>query len=142
MVRTVCCSIEQKPWSNAKEIKEAILEKLDALPAEGAFPREKRSEIEAIFREATPWDAVKKAGETAIPAGQATQQFGKLKEYCKQVGLWIVPVGELEGFCKSVGGHGPGWVQQVLEERDLSADSDLQRARDFVSEVWNSRSSG
>ena len=142
MVRTVRCPIEQKPWSNAKEIKEAILEKLDTVPSEGAFPREKRSEIEAIFREARPWDAVKKAGETAIPAGQATQQFEVLKERCKQVGLWIVPVGELEGFCKSVGGHGPGWVQQVLEERDLSTDSNLQRARDFVREMWNSRSSG
>ena len=142
MVRTVRCPIEQKPWSNARKIKEDILEKLDTVPSEGAFPREKRSEIEAIFRKATPWDAVKEAGETAIPAGQATQQFGRLKEHCKQVGLWIVPVGELEGFCKSVGGHGPRWVQQVLEERDLSTDSDLQRARDFVSEMWNSRSSG
>ena len=142
MVRTVRCPIEQKPWSNARKIKENILEKLDTVPSEGAFPREKRSEIEAIFREATPWDAVKKAGETAIPAGQATQQFEVLKERCKQVGLWIVPVGELEGFCKSVGGHGPGWVQQVLEERDLSTDSNLQRARDFVREMWNSRSSG
>ena len=109
---------------------------------EGEFPREKRSEIESIFRKATPWDAVKEAGEAAIPAGQATQQFEVLKEHCKQVGLWIVPVGELEGFCKSIGGHGPRWVQQVLEGRDLSTDSDLQRARDFVREIWNSRSSG
>ena len=142
MVRIVRCPIEQKPWSNARKIKEDILEKLDTVPSEGAFPREKRSEIEAIFRKATPWDAVKEAGETAIPSGQATQQFGSLKEYCKQVGLWIVPVGELEGFCKSIGGHGPRWVQQVLEGRDLSTDSDLQRARDFVREIWNSRSSG
>ena len=144
MVSTVCCSIEQhKPWLNAGEIKNAILEKLNAMPlAEGEFPREKRSEIEAIFKKATPWDAVKEAGEAAIPAGQARQQFDMLKEHCKQVGLWIVPVGELEGFCKSIGGHGPRWVQRVLEERDLSTDSDLQRARDFVSEIWNSRSSG
>ena len=143
MVNTVCCSIEQhKPWLNAREIKQALLEKLNAMPSEeGEFPRGKRSEIEAIFRKATPWDAVKEAGEAAIPAGQATQQFEMLKEHCKQVGLWIVPVGELEGFCKSIGGHGPRWVQQVLEERDLSTDSDLQRARDFVSEIWNSRSS-
>ena len=144
MVRTVRCSIEQRqPWLNAGGIKKAILEKLNAMSSEeGEFPREKRSEIEAIFRKATPWDAVKEAGETAIPAGQATQQFEMLKEHCKQVSLWIVPVGELEGFCKSVGGHGPRWVQQVLEDRDLSTDSDLQRARDFVIELWNSRSSG
>ena len=143
MVRTVRRSIEQhKPWLNAEEIKKAILEKLDTVPSEGEFPREKRSEVEAIFRKATPWDAVKEAGEAAIPAGQATQQFKKLQELCKQMGLWIVPVGELEGFCKSVGGHGPRWVQQVIQSRDLSIDSDLQRAREFVSEIWNSRNSG
>ena len=55
------------------------------------------------------------------------------------MGLWIVPVGELEGFCKSVGGHGPRWVQQVIEERDLANDPELQRAREFVSEIWNSK---
>ena len=58
------------------------------------------------------------------------------------MGLWIVPVGELEGFCKSVGGHGPRWVQQVIEERDLANDPELGRARAFVREVWQSRYAG
>ena len=143
MVRTVCDSIEQhKPWLNAGEIKKAILKKLETVSSEGAFPREKRSEVETVFRKSTPWDAVKEAGEAAIPAGQATQQFKNLQELCKQVGLWIVPVGELEGFCKSAGGRGPRWVQRVIAERNLSTDADLQRAREFAREIWNSRDSG
>ena len=133
---------EHKPWLNAGEIKKGILGKLDTIQSEGEFPKEVQKEIEKIFRKASPWDAVKQSGEAAIPQGQATQQFQKLKALCKKVGLWIVPVGELEGFCKSVGGHGPGWVQQVIETRDLATDSDLQGAREFVREIWTSRSSG
>ena len=140
---TVRSAVEQhKPWLNAGEIKNAILKKLETVPSEGAFPKEARSDINAIFRKASPWDAVKEAGEAAIPAEQATQQFQRLEYLCKQVGLWIVPVGELEGFCKSVGGHGPRWVQRVIAERDLSSDSNLQRAREFVREIWASRSVG
>ena len=40
------------------------------------------------------------------------------------MGLWIVPIGEMEGFYKSVGDHSLGWMQQAIEKRDLSNDSD------------------
>ena len=50
---------------------------------------------------------------------------------------WIVPVGELEGFCKSVGGHGPRWVQNVIETKELAKGPELSRAREFVMDIWN-----
>ena len=137
LVQTVRNDIEQhRPSLNAGKIKKGIQEVLNDVGPTGEFPREKRSQIEVIFRKASPWDAVKEAGESAIPQGQATERFQELKTLCKSIGLWIVPVGELEGFCKSIGGHGPRWVQRVLEERNLSIDSELERARDFVREIW------
>ena len=130
-------AVEQhKPWLNAGEIKKGILETLEESPDTGEFPKSQRSKIETLFRKASPWDVVKSAGEYAIPSGDATKQFQKLLSLCKEMGLWIVPVGELEGFCKSVGGKGPRWVQQVIEERNLSKDPELERARVFVREVW------
>ena len=133
-------AIEQhKPWLNAAETKKEILETLKDTPASGEFPQKQRSEIESLFRKASPWDAVKSSGESAIPSGDASQQFQRLLTLCKAMGLWIVPVGELEGFCKSVGGHGPRWVQQVIEDRDLANDPELERARAFVREIWESR---
>ena len=140
IVKKIKDAIENhKPWLNAEEIRTAILEKLGTEPLKGEFSKEKRSGIEAIFKKVSPWDTVKEAGESAIPAGEGTRQFQELQHLCKQIGLWIVPVGELEGFCKSVGGHGPKWVQQVIEQYDLASDSDLQKARDFVREIWISR---
>ena len=132
-------AIEQrKPGLNASEMKKEIEGILDRMPQNGEFPKDLRSKIEALFRRASPWDAVKNAGESAIPPGEATKDFQELKDICKQNGLWIVTVGELEGFCKSIGGHGPRWVQQVIEEKDLATDSELQDARDFVCELWQS----
>ena len=142
MVRTVRSSIEEgNSGLNAREIKKAVLEKFEDMQSDGEIPEKKRLEITAIVKSTSPWDAVKRAGKSAIPAGQATQQFEALQGICKQMGLWIVPVGELEGFCKSVGRHGPRWVQRVIEERDLSTDPELQPAREFVREIWASRDS-
>ena len=52
-----------------------------------------------------------------------------------------MPVGEFEGFCKSVGDYGPRWVQQVIEQKNLADDAELEAARKFVQQMWASRSS-
>ena len=122
-------AIEQhKPWLNAGEVRNEIERILAEAPSTGEFPKSSRANIDALFRKASPWDVIKSGGESAIPSGQATQDFQKLQKLCKQIGLWIVPVGELKGFCKSVGNHGPRWVQQVIEERDLATDPGLEQA--------------
>jgi hypothetical protein len=46
----------------------------------------------------------------------------------------LVQVGELEGFVRSVGNHGPKWVSAVLE-KDLKSDPELEIARRFVREL-------
>jgi len=132
---------QQKPWLNAIEVAKGIRKTLDKVPSTGEFPKELRGKINEIFRKASPWDAVKDAGEAAIPAGQPTSHYRNLQGLCNRIGLWIVPVGELEGFCKSVGGHGPRWVQQVIENYDISTDKQFERARTFMHEIWTKQSS-
>ena len=54
-------------------------------------------------------------------------------EILRANGIYIVPVGELEGFVKEVGGHGPDWVNKVLEKYpDLNAEVYAQ-VRQFIS---------
>ena len=79
---------------------------------------------------------MKGSERSALPPGEATRHFDELCGKCINHRLWIVQVGELEGFCRSVGSHGPGFVEKVLEERDIGADPELQEARDFVKQVW------
>jgi hypothetical protein len=136
--RPLKAAIEQhKPWLTAAEVSKGIRDTLDRAPTTGEFPKNLRNEIDAIFRKASPWDAIKSAGEAAVPAGQPTQHYQRLQVLCKSFGLWIVPVGELEGFCKSEGGHGPRWVQKVVADHNLTTDSELGRARAFVAEIWS-----
>jgi len=133
-------AIEQhKPWLTSNEVAGGIRKILDKAPSTGEFPKSLRADIDAVFRKASPWDAVKDAGESAIPGGQPTQHYNDLQKLCNDCGLWIVPVGELEGFCKSEGGHGPRWVQQVIEKYDLAKDDKLAPARDFMRRIWNGR---
>ncbi len=128
-----------KPALSLDQIKAHIREMLDKELPSSNPERELRSVIDKIFRSASPWDAVKQSGASAIPKGQATRQFRDLRRLCESTGLWIVPVGEMEGFCRSIGRKGPDWVQRVIEERQLATNPELEGAREFVRALWNSR---
>ena len=129
------------PVLSFDDLRTSIRRELDKAPADHNPVKNLRSRIDDIFPQSVPWGALKRGGKAALPQGQATQRFNRLQTLCGQVGLWIVPVGELEGFCKSIGRKGPAWVQKVVEERDLANDQELESARKFVKQVWESRRS-
>ena len=114
-----------------------IRDKLSGLGGTGEFPKSAEREIKSIFNSLSPWDDVKRAGRSALPGGQAVKHYDELVAKAAAIGLWIVPVGEMEGFCRSIdGGHGPAFVAKVLEERSLETDPELKDARQFVSSIW------
>ena len=128
--------VSQRPPRNAEQVKERILGELEDVAGRGDFPKEKERAIKQAFKDASPWGAMKGSGRSALPSGEAISHFDRLCKKCGDHRLWIVPVGELEGFCRSVGSHGPRFVERVLEERHLEEDSELREARDFVKEIW------
>lgn len=137
LAKRVKQSIEsQKKPLKLKEVKERVLNVFSNIPDENDFSSENKIQIEDILREPALWSGVKKSGENCIPKGDATKWWKDLKNICSEFGLWIVPVGEVEGFYRSIGGHGPKWVQNVLENCDLTLDVDLQEARNFVKQIW------
>lgn len=129
-------AIEQRKKAPLSELSNEIRQLLDNAVGPTA---DLRNKIDQVFRRASPWDAIKLAGRNALPAGTPTNHFDKVLALCRDSGLWIVPVGELEGWCKSVGGHGPKWVQEVLQAHDLEASGALAPARDFVRSLWQAR---
>lgn len=66
-----------------------------------------------------------------MPSGDPSLAIERLLNSLRAAGLFVVEVGELEGFVRTVGNHGPAWVNQVLQ-RDLRADAELETARQFV----------
>ena len=130
--------LKQRPPLNAEQVARLIAEQLDGIAGTGEFPDEKERAIKEIFKAVSPWSAMKRSGRTALPAGEPIKHFDALSDICSKHGLWIVPVGEIEGFCRSIGSHGPRFVEKVLEERSLEADQELQHARDFIGRIWAS----
>ncbi|RYZ91046.1 MAG: ATP-binding protein [Proteobacteria bacterium] len=132
-------SIDQKrPNSNADGISTKIREALQGVGGEGVFPKETEREIKKLLASTSAWDEIKRSGKSALSGGPISRDFEHIQTACNNNGLWIVPVGELEGFCKSVEGHGPSFVAEVLEGKNLESDPDLLEARNFMKLIWNS----
>ena len=140
LAKAVRTAVENStPRLSIDQIKQEVQAALSKELPDSEPERHLHSNIKGVFRSISPWDAVKHYGESAIPKGQATQQFRDLQQLLQEMGLWVVPVGEMEGFCRSIGGHGPSWARQVISERDLGTDSELEDAREFVRKLWEGR---
>jgi energy-coupling factor transporter ATP-binding protein EcfA2 len=126
----------EKPPLNAEQIKGMISNELNAVGGTAPFPRAAEQNIKRIFKAVSPWSALKRAGRNALNA-TGVKHFDALVGECATVGLWVVPEGELEGWCRSIeAGHGPSFAEKVLEERDIEQDPELRGARDFMRTIW------
>lgn len=81
------------------------------------------------------WDILKKYGIIAIPQGDSTNAFKRIDAVLRTNHIYIVPVGELECFVKEVGGHGPEWVNRVLERFPDLNSNEYSQIRDFILSV-------
>lgn len=95
------------------------------------------TDVRESIRQNSPWDMIKRSGREALPRGEAVNQFDKLLSICSEHGLWIVPVGELEGFCRTATSKkGASWVVDVLERYDFTSAPELTAARTFMRAIW------
>lgn len=100
--------------SDKNTIKTVINQILDSSP-EPYLTRNEQQQIRAKIRTISKWDEIKQNGVPAIPAGNASASYRRLNAVLQQNGIYIVPVGQLEGFVKEIGLHGPEWVNTVIE---------------------------
>lgn len=111
--------------------KTAIMQILDE-SSDTALTSDEIKKIKEVVKIASKWDGIKKTGVAAIPAGDATTAFNRLGTTLKSAGIYMVPVGELECFIKEVGGHGPTWVNNVLENYPDFDNDVYSRITEFV----------
>ena len=70
-----------------------------------------------------------------MPAGDASAAFDELDKLLCAAGIFIVPCGELECFVKSIGGHGPEWVNKVLETHPDLSNSVYDEIKAFIKKM-------
>lgn len=80
------------------------------------------------------WSQIKKVGKSGFDGG-APAAYEKVERACKSAGLFVVPVGEMECFDKTINKEKKDWVYHLLETYDLSAEPKLEAARRFVQEI-------
>ena len=77
------------------------------------------------------WNQIKKVGKAGF-TGNEPVAYEKVEAVCKSAGLFVVPVGEMECFDKTVNREKKDWVYYVLENYDLATEEKLEEARKFV----------
>lgn len=129
--------------SNLHSPKESINRSSAKASIDAIFDRSKSKtltsseikEIRDLISTTSKWTPIKNGGVSALPAGDATRAFGNIDSKLRQQGIYIVPVGELECFIKEVGGHGPDWVNKVLEAHPNLEDTVYTTIREFISSM-------
>lgn len=106
---------DEKPLRKL-QLKEELDRRIDELPRDVLTSKDAES-LRAVIRADSGWDKAKRSGLQAVPQGQAYDACERLLAALTALGLFIVPVGELERFAPGVPGHGPAWVTAVLEQK-------------------------
>ena len=136
----------ENDWSVVKSALDAntrgpstafVREEIGKLLGGVTTPRLEKKDVEnmrQLTKTESGWDKAKRDGKSAVPRGDAAARVERMLPALREIGLFVVEVGELEGFAPTVGGHGPDWVNAV-HERGLHADKSLTEACDFVRSV-------
>ncbi|MFC9334295.1 ATP-dependent endonuclease [Arthrobacter sp. NPDC057009] len=77
-------------------------------------------------------DLSKKIGLNAVPTGSPLRACMRLIESLHAIGVHVIPVGEMEGFDRSIDGHGSEWVSGALKE---NLHKTCQAVKDYVGRV-------
>lgn len=84
------------------------------------------------------WAQIKKVGKAGF-TNDAPAAYELVEMTCKSAGLFVVPVGEMECFDKTINKEKKDWVYHVLENYDLATEQKLESARKFVQEIVDYR---
>ena len=78
------------------------------------------------------FEDIKKHGVASVPSGHASEAINNIISNLHLYNIALVPVGEVENFIKDAGGHGNGWVDNVLEKHPDLDDRCYDGIKDFV----------
>lgn len=133
--RAVKAAVESRAaFLGGTQFISAIRQQLSTIDPSNAVSKAVLGQIKKLARQASPWDNIKDSGLAAIQHGEPTVTACRLLDTLKTMGIFVAPHGEMEGFCPSIGYHGPRWVETVLQ-RNLPDDPDLANARSFTQGV-------
>lgn len=88
--------------------------------------------LSSALNESQLWDKVKNTGLEGVPAGAPYSACRDLLENLREVGAFVVPVGEMEDYDKSFNKHGAAWVSEMLERGIHKTASGPREIADYI----------
>lgn len=115
---------------NVEDIKTAIVSALNDAPKEQLPKKLILKELKGVKQ----FQPLKESGKSALPPGPVYNAFERFDAKLRDIGIYIIHCGEIEGFCRTQDGHGPKFVTNVLNNMNLAA-KELDALREFVKRV-------
>lgn len=129
--RIVKAAVDAKrPELSTDDLRAQITQVL-AEVKEPILPECSRSELQRLVKRTSAWSTAKTVGSAFVPPGDPSKACKRLLSSLRSTGLDVVEAGELEGFARTIGNHGPKWANEALQ-RDLVKDEELSTARRFA----------
>lgn len=113
----------------------AVIEQVLSSSKNATLTNKEIEKIKDVLKTVSKWASLKEFGTKAIPRGDATIAFDSMNSILKEHGIYIVPAGELECFIKEIGGHGPEWVNTVLEKYPDLDDPVYEEITKFIQSI-------
>ena len=123
----------KKPDLKADDFRKELSQILSTITTP-TLPPQVKTEIKSLLKRSSAWAHAKNVGKAFVPSGDASKACDRLLAHLRANGLFVVEVGELEGYVRTEGAHGPKWVNSVLM-RKLGTDPELETARRFVGDL-------
>lgn len=99
---------------NKSSLRDALTAAIDEIESEHV-DRDTANRLKSHLKPNDGWSRAKEAGLASLGGGDPTNACLELMESLANMGVLVVPVGELEGFEGRAGGHGAAWVANVFE---------------------------
>jgi len=137
-IKKQCQKVKQNILSKIKPIYKVDIEKRisDILQAcdTAIVPDDVIEKLKEVLRGTGTGSLAKIMGAHSISSGEPTRIYEEVNMHLRTVRLHVVEVGILENFVKKFSGHGPKWLDPVME-KDFVTDPDLEKARSFISAI-------
>lgn len=124
--------VNMRPEISKSDLAQKLSEQISNISNE-TLTSEDIENLRKIIKKTSPWETIKSGGKAVIPSGNASSKFNSLNEKLERIGIFIVPVGEVECFDKTVGGHGNKWLTSVLQKE--ITNEYLNEAKTFVKNI-------
>lgn len=79
---------------------------------------------------------LKNSGKSCIPSGKCVAKYKEIVSFLNNNNIYVVECGEIEKFIPDVDGHGPSWVEEVLEKYHTLNEPEYDMAKEFIKKVF------